>query len=241
MGHDLPESFLDPRAEKGRLQPERERSASEKRRECHEMARLRPLTSPQLRSTESPVSLSAEILGGPLSPLLHSLARVERCGCGGWHGRRTMPNRNRGHIVGQKPPLKPREVWSIRTRLQVSGAERDLALFNLAIDSKLRGSKLRGCDLVTITVSDIALSGVVRDRAVIVQRKTGRPVQFEITEQTRAAVGAWITRRGLTERDYLFQVAYGRNRTCRQGNMEGLSTNGFRASGSTRSGMEHIP
>jgi integrase len=110
-----------------------------------------------------------------------------------------MPNRNRGHIVGQKPPLKPREVWSIRTRLQVSGAERDLALFNLALDSKLRG-----CDLVTITVSDIALSGVVRDRAVIVQRKTGRSVQFEITEQTRAAVGAWITGRGLTERDYLF-------------------------------------
>lgn len=65
---------------------------------------------------------------------------------------------NRGHIVGQKPPLKPREVWSIRTRLQVSGAERDLALFNLAIDSKLRS-----CDLVTITVGDIALSGVVRD------------------------------------------------------------------------------
>lgn len=81
----------------------------------------------------------------------------------------------------------------------MSGAERDLALFNLAIDSKLRG-----CDLVTTAVSDIALSGAVRDRAVIVQRKTGRPVQFEITEQTRAAVGAWITRRGLTERDYLF-------------------------------------
>ncbi len=60
---------------------------------------------------------------------------------------------NRGHIVGQKPPLKPREVWSIRTRLQVADAERDLALFNLAIDSKLRG-----CDLVTITVGDVALS-----------------------------------------------------------------------------------
>ena len=110
-----------------------------------------------------------------------------------------MPSWNRGNIVGQKPPLKPREVWSIRTRLQVLGAERDLALFNLAIDSKLRG-----CDLVTITVGDIALSGSVRDRAVIVQRKTGRPVQFEITEQTRAAVGAWIARRRLTERDYLF-------------------------------------
>jgi hypothetical protein len=79
----------------------------------------------------------------------------------------------------------------------VSGAERDPALFNLAIDSKLRD-----CDLVT--VGDIALSGVVRDRAVTVQRKTGRPVQFEITEQTRDAVGAWITRRGLTETNYLF-------------------------------------
>ena len=63
-----------------------------------------------------------------------------------------MSRWNRGHLIGQKPPLKPREVWSIRTRLQVSGAERDLALFNLAIDSKLRG-----CDLVTVTVGDVAL------------------------------------------------------------------------------------
>ncbi|TIM28883.1 MAG: integrase [Mesorhizobium sp.] len=110
-----------------------------------------------------------------------------------------MPSWNRGHIVGQKPPLKPREVWSIRARLQVADAERDLALFNLAIDSKLRG-----CDLVTITVGDVALSGTVRDRAVIVQKKTGRPVQFEITEQTRAAVGAWIARRRLAEADFLF-------------------------------------
>jgi integrase len=81
----------------------------------------------------------------------------------------------------------------------VAGADRDLALFNLAIDSKLRG-----CDLVTITVGDVALSGTVRDRAVIVQKKTGRPVQFEITEQTRAAVGAWIARRRLAETDFLF-------------------------------------
>ena len=110
-----------------------------------------------------------------------------------------MPSCHRGHIIGQKPPLKPREVWSIRTRLQVSGADRDLALFNLAIDSKLRG-----CDLVSITVGDVAPSGSVRDRAVIVQRKTGRPVQFEITEQTRAAVGAWITSHHLTETDFLF-------------------------------------
>jgi integrase len=117
----------------------------------------------------------------------------------GRHGRRTMPSGNRCHIVGQKPPLKPREVWSIRALLQVADAERDLALFNLAIDSKLRG-----CDLVTITVGDVAFSGTVRDRAVIVQKKTGRPVQFEITEQTRAAVGAWIARRRLAETDFLF-------------------------------------
>jgi integrase len=110
-----------------------------------------------------------------------------------------MPTCYRGQIVGQKPPLKAREVWSIRTRLQVSGTKRDLALFNLAIDSKLRG-----CDLVALTVGDIALSGNVRDRAVIVQRKTGRPVQFEITEQTRAAVGAWITSHHLHETDFLF-------------------------------------
>lgn len=75
----------------------------------------------------------------------------------------------------------------------------DLALFNLAIDSKLRA-----CDLVAISVADVAISGRVRDRAIIIQRKTGRPVQFELTDQTREAVGAWIRRRRLGERDYLF-------------------------------------
>ncbi len=106
---------------------------------------------------------------------------------------------NRGQIVGQKPPLKPSEVWSIRTRLQVSGAIRDLALFNLAIDSKLRG-----CDLVALRVSDIALSSMVRDRGMIIQKKTARPVQFEITEHTRKAVQTWISRRGLHEADFVF-------------------------------------
>ena len=145
-----------------------------------------------------------------------------------------MPSWNRGHIVGQKPPLKPREVWSIRTRLQVADAERDLALFNLAIDSKLRG-----CDLVTITVGDVALSGTVRDRAVIVQKKTGRPVQFEITEQTRAAVGAWIARRRLAERDFLSRAAFGPDRTRRRGSLEGSPTNGSPVSVSTQSDTEH--
>jgi hypothetical protein len=107
-----------------------------------------------------------------------------------------MP-RNRNHIVGQKPPLKPHEVWSIRARLQVS-RDKGLGTFR----SRHR-QQLRGCDLVAITVGDIAISGTVRDRAVIIQRKTRRPVQFEITEPTRAAVGGWIARRHFTESDYL--------------------------------------
>jgi integrase len=102
-------------------------------------------------------------------------------------------------IIGQKPPLKPKEVWAIRTRLQMVDAVSNLALFNLAIDSKLRA-----CDLVAISVADAAISGRVRDRAIIIQRKTGRPVQFELTDQTREAVGAWIGRRRLGVRDHLF-------------------------------------
>ena len=99
----------------------------------------------------------------------------------------------------RKPPLKPKEVWAVRTRLQMSGAVRDLALFNLAIESKLRA-----CDLVAISVADVAISGRARERAIIIQRKTGRPVQFELTDQTRDAVDAWIGLRRLGEWDYLF-------------------------------------
>ena len=110
-----------------------------------------------------------------------------------------MSSWNSGRIIGQKPPLKPKEVWAIRTRLQMLGAVRDLALFNLAIDSKLRA-----CDLVAISVGDVSISGRVRERAIIIQRKTGRPVQFEITDQTREAIAAWIGSRRLGERDYLF-------------------------------------
>ncbi|MHC2299874.1 integrase [Rhizobium mongolense] len=103
-----------------------------------------------------------------------------------------MSSRNSGRIIGRKPPLKPKEVRAIRNRLQMSGAVRDLALFNLAIDSKLRA-----CDLVAISVADVAISGRVRDRAIITKRKTGRPVQFELTDQTREAVGAWVGSRRL--------------------------------------------
>ena len=87
------------------------------------------------------------------------------------------PPWNKGRLTGQKLPLKPKDVWTIRVRLQILGSKRDLALFNLAIDSKLRG-----CDLVTLKAQDVCIGGRVRDRTTVVQRKTGRPVQFEITE-----------------------------------------------------------
>lgn len=111
---------------------------------------------------------------------------------------RTTPQ-GKPRLIGQKPPLKPKEVWSIRVRLQIKGKKRDLALFNLAIDSKLRS-----CDLVALRVADVAVAGNLKERAVIVQKKTGRPVQFELTEQTREAVHGWITEKGLLDSQYLF-------------------------------------
>lgn len=90
---------------------------------------------------------------------------------------------NKGKFTGPKPPLQPRHVWGFRTRLQLAGRTRDLALFNLAIDSKLRG-----CDVVSLKVEDVAPRGYAIDRATVRQRKTGHPVKFEITEQTRHAV-----------------------------------------------------
>jgi integrase len=90
---------------------------------------------------------------------------------------------NKGKLIGAKPPLRSKHVWSIRTKLQIEGRKRDLALFNLAIDSKLRG-----CDVVSIRVEDIAPRGYAVDRVTVRQKKTGHPVRFEITEQTRHAL-----------------------------------------------------
>lgn len=120
---------------------------------------------------------------------------------------------NKGKVTGQKPPLKPREVWAIRVRLQISNRVRDLALFNLAIDSKLRG-----CDLVHLRVEDIMQADQVRTRALISQRKTGAPVQFEITEQARVAVANWVRGRALKPADWLFPSRVDRQRpmTTRQ-------------------------
>ena len=94
---------------------------------------------------------------------------------------------NKGKFTGAKPPLQPRHVWAIRTQLQLAGRKRDLALFNLAIDSKLRG-----CDVVSLKVEDVAPNGYTVERATVRQRKTGRPVKFEITEQTRQAVDEYL-------------------------------------------------
>ena len=106
---------------------------------------------------------------------------------------------NKGRLTGQKPPLKLREIWAIRTRVQMSSNVRELALFNLAIDSKLRA-----CDLTRLQVQDICMGSHVVSRATFMQQKTQRPVQFEITEHTRQSVAAWISARALKPIDYLF-------------------------------------
>jgi len=104
-----------------------------------------------------------------------------------------------GRLLGQKPPLKPKEIWSLRIRLQLADKARDLALFNLAVDSKLRG-----CDVVSLRVRDVYQDTVVSSRAIVMQRKTQRPVQFEITEATRDAVAGWVARSDLRSTSYLF-------------------------------------
>ncbi len=106
---------------------------------------------------------------------------------------------NKGKLTGQKPPLQPRHVWAIRTQLQFGRRVRDLALFNLAIDSKLRG-----CDVVALRVEDVAPHGYALDRAAIRQKKTGRPFKFEITDHTRAAIGAHLNVKAGNPHDYLF-------------------------------------
>ena len=106
---------------------------------------------------------------------------------------------NKGKLVGAKPPLKPSHVWSIRTKMQIEGKKRDLALFNLAIDSKLRG-----CDVVSIRVDDVAPSGYAMDRATIRQKKTGRPVRLEVTDQARLAIDDYLRLTGRKPGQFLF-------------------------------------
>lgn len=106
---------------------------------------------------------------------------------------------NKGKIVGQKAPFKPKDIWALRVRLQMENRARELALLNLGIDSKLRG-----CDLVGLRVRDVCHGDQVACRAVVMQNKTQRPVQFEITSVARDAVQKWIKQAGLRSDDYLF-------------------------------------
>ena len=111
---------------------------------------------------------------------------------------------NKGKLIGAKPPLRSKHVWSIQTKLQVEGQTRDLAMFNLAIDSKLRG-----CDVVALKVEDVAPSGYTLDRATVRQKKTGHPVRFEMTEQTRQSVDDYIRAAGKKPGEFLFIGRHG--------------------------------
>lgn len=103
------------------------------------------------------------------------------------------------HVAGAKLPLRAMHVWSIRVRLQLERNVRDLAMFDIAIDSKLRG-----CDVVALRLPDVMAAGAMRSRSTIIQQKTGRPVHFEITEQTRRSLAAWLLSRPLTGEEWLF-------------------------------------
>src|SRR5712672_4647489 len=113
---------------------------------------------------------------------------------------------NKGKVTGAKPPLRPKHVWSIRTKLQIEDRTRDLAMFNLAIDSKLRG-----CDVVAIRVEDVAAGGYTADRAIVRQKKTGRPVRFEMSEQTRQAIDDYLKAANKRPGEFLFRGRRGAN------------------------------
>jgi hypothetical protein len=126
---------------------------------------------------------------------------------------RERPAWNAGRMLGAKRALKPQQVWAIRFWLEREGRLRDRALFDLAIDSKLRG-----CDVVKIRISDLTSSNRVRTRATVVQQKTGRPVQFELLETARSSIFAWLERRGGTLEDYVFpsRINYAGHLSTRQ-------------------------
>jgi site-specific recombinase XerC len=108
---------------------------------------------------------------------------------------------NAGRKLGAKRPLKPQQVWAVRFRLDQDLRLRDRAMFDLAIDSKLRG-----CDVVKMKIGDLVVGGRVRSRAVVVQQKTGRPVQFELLDSARSSILVWLERRGGTVDDFVFPI-----------------------------------
>ena len=128
---------------------------------------------------------------------------------------------NTGRIIGAKPPFKPKHVWAIRQQLKANGRVRDLAMFDCAIDAKLRG-----CDLVKLRVSDVAPGARFAQRATVIQQKTGRPVPFEITDTTREALTAWLALRGAGRTTGSSQAEADRAITSAPANMRGWWTSG---------------
>ena len=141
---------------------------------------------------------------------------------------------NKGKLTGQKPPLRAKHVWSIRSKLQIDERTRDLAMFNLAIDSKLRG-----CDVVALRVEDVAPSGYAVDRATVRQKKTGHPVRFELTEQTRQAIDDYVRTAGKKPGEFLFAGRRAQVGASRRGSTLGSSPTGSPASGWTPNSSVH--
>lgn len=143
--------------------------------------------------------------------LLSIVSAMPTLGFGGRYGGQIMPRVqlpaitpkqrawNKGRIIGQKRPLRPKQVWAMRARLELANNLRHLALFNVAIDSKLRG-----CDLVCLKVSDLVNADQVRERVSVVQSKTKRPVQFELTENTRDSVANWVKSPEMLRGSFMF-------------------------------------
>lgn len=132
--------------------------------------------------------------------------------------RALRPAWNKGRIVGQKRPLKPKQVWAIRVRLELAENHRDHALFNLAIDGKLRG-----CDLVKMKVVDVMAPGQIKERASVLQSKTNKPVRFEIMEGTLASLEHWMEVPLMVGSEYLWPDRFHERPTYRHGNVPGLS------------------
>lgn len=139
------------------------------------------------------------------------------------------PTWNKGRIVGRKCPSLPKHVWAIRVRLEIANNARDLALFNLAIDSKLRG-----CDLIKLRVADVYAARQVKDRAAIIQSKTQKPVRFEIAGGTRTSLVAWLDDPMITVRSTSGPDASTRGCTSRRPSTRGSSETGFRRSAWSR-------
>ncbi len=149
--------------------------------------------------------------------------------------RPSQPPWNKNRLIGQKRPLLPRQVWAIRARLELAGNPRNLVLFNLAIDSKLRS-----CDLVRLKVADLVVAGAVRDRVSIVQSKTGRPVQFEVSEAREDRFLSGSDRPPCLVASSSFQAGSTVHRTFRLGNKHVSCAAGCRSSDWILVGTERI-